>query len=167
MTTSPPILSSAVRVWRGRDISRCMLWRGRALWTRTHTSRSTLCANGKECYLHKCNITCRVCACVQFVALIDLSTHENSNYLYLYIAPIDVSIVFRKGLTSLPVSLSDMLPSAGRHSTQHTSPKHNAYPTWTKQFDFEGVCVCVLIHNVQGVIQGYPPGSICPPPYIS
>ena len=33
---------------------------------------------------------------------------------------------------------SELLPDTGRYSSKQTSPRHNAYPTWAKEFIYAG-----------------------------
>lgn len=35
---------------------------------------------------------------------------------------------------------SELLPDTGRYSVKQTSPRHNAYPTWAKEFIYAGEC---------------------------
>ena len=42
---------------------------------------------------------------------------------------------------------SRFLPDQENATSKHTSPKHNAYPTWTKEFIFAGIDKYDLIHG--------------------
>ena len=42
---------------------------------------------------------------------------------------------------------SQLLPDPSKFTTKHTSPKHNAYPTWSKEFIFAGVDVYDLLQG--------------------
>lgn len=43
------------------------------------------------------------------------------------------------------LSHSDILPDSGKFSAKQTSPRHNAYPTWTKEFVFNGLTKADLV----------------------
>ena len=51
------------------------------------------------------------------------------------------------GYYLLPQFFSQLLPDQNNTAVKQTSPKHNAYPTWTKEFIFAGVDKYDLIHG--------------------